>query len=201
MEKDYLEDIRDIRKMMDKSSQFLSLSGLSGVMAGIYALIGAFAIRKIATINYGRITVESYSFQLILVIGAAVLFLSVATAYALTLKKARKSGDTIWNSTSKRLAINFFIPLVTGGLFALLLIRSQHYGLIAPITLIFYGLACVNASKYTMRDIRYLGLTITAIGLVATYFIGYGLEFWALGFGVCHIIYGAMMHYKYDRKE
>jgi len=196
----YLQDIQDIRKMMDKSSQFLSLSGLSGVMAGVYALLGSFAIRHIAIVNYGHITLESYSFRLILAIGGAVLFLSVATAYALTLRKARKRGDTVFNSTSKRLAVNFMIPMVTGGLFALLLIRSQHYGLIAPITLIFYGLACVNASKYTLRDVRYLGLTIIVIGLVATYFIGYGLEFWALGFGVCHILYGSVMYFKYERK-
>lgn len=202
MEKDYLKDIQDIKKMMDKSSQFLSLSGMSGIMAGIYALLGAAAGKYIYNLNYGRyITIESTSFKGIIAIAVAVLILSVLTAYILTAIKTRKRGETMWSSTSKRLLINFLIPMVTGGLFALLLIKNKYYGLISPITLIFYGLACINASKYTLRDVRYLGITIIIIGLVATWFMGYGLEFWALGFGVCHILYGAIMYFKYDRKE
>lgn len=198
----YLRDIQDIRKMMDRSTQFLSLSGLAGIMAGIYALLGAYAAKQVYDMNYGNyITLESNSFKAIVGIALAVLVMSVVTAFLLTARKARRSGETIWNSTSKRLAVNFLIPLATGGIFCLLLLRNGYYGLIAPVTLIFYGLACVNASKYTMRDVRYLGLTIIAIGLVATEFVGYGLEFWALGFGVCHILYGSVMYYKYDRKE
>jgi len=197
----YLKDIQDIKKMMDKSSQFLSLSGMAGVMAGIYALSGAFAIREIAINNQGKVTLESYSFKLIVLIAGAVLFLSVLTAFILTMRKAKRSEESMWNSTSKRLAINFLIPLGTGGIFAILLMRNHYYGLIAPITLIFYGLACVNASKYTVRDVRYLGITIIILGLFATAFMGYGLQFWALGFGVCHIIYGTLMYFKYDRKQ
>lgn len=202
MEKNYLKDIQDIKMMMDKSSQFLSLSGLAGIMAGIYALAGAFAGKYIYNLNYGRyITIESTSFKAIIAIALAVLFLSVITAYILTAIKTKKRGETVWNTTSKRLAVNFLIPLATGGIFCILLIKNQYYGLISPITLIFYGLACVNASKYTLRDVRYLGITIIIIGLFCTYFMGYGLEFWALGFGVCHIVYGTLMYFKYDRKQ
>lgn len=196
----YLKDIQDIRKMMDKSTQFISLSGLSGILAGIYALLGAFAIKQVAGENYRYITLESREFRLSLAILAAIFLLSVGTAFIFSSRKAKKNGESLWNNTSRRVAANFMIPLCTGGIFALLLINSHHYGLVAPVTLIFYGLACVNASKYTLRDVRYLGLTVIAIGLVATYAIGYGLEFWALGFGVCHILYGSIMYYKYDRK-
>jgi hypothetical protein len=197
----YLKDIQDIKKMMDKSSQFLSLSGLSGIIIGIYALAGAFAVKQITSNGYTNTTLESREFKLIIAIAAAVLLLSIITGYIFTVRKAKKQGDTIFNATSKRLAVNFLIPLVTGGIFAVLLLKNQYYGLIAPITLIFYGLACVNASKYTLRDVRYLGLTVIVIGLMATAFMGYGLEFWALGFGICHILYGAIMYFKYDRRQ
>lgn len=201
MEK-YLQDIQDIKKMMDKSSQFISLSGLAGVMAGVYALAGAFAVGRIYDSHNGSyITLESNAFKAMVGIAAAVLVLSVVTAYILTTRKAKLQGETVWNNTSKRLAVNFLIPLATGGIFAILLLKNQYYGLIAPITLIFYGLACVNASKYTLRDVRYLGLTLIFIGLFATAYQGYGLLFWALGFGVCHILYGAIMYFKYDRDK
>jgi hypothetical protein len=197
----YLKDIQDIKKMMDKSSQFISLSGLSGVLAGVYALAGAIFIKYIDALQDGYVIVDSYSFKIILGVALAVLLLSIATGLLFSIRKARRVGETVWNNTSKRLITNFMIPLVTGGVFALLLIKNQYYGLIAPITLIFYGMACVNASKYTLRDVRYLGVTVIIIGLVATYFMGYGLEFWALGFGVCHILYGSVMYFKYDRNK
>lgn len=207
MDDKYLQDISDIKNMMNKSSQFISLSGLGGIMAGVYALIGAFIAHEIIENNSNyitgdynnTITLESTTFKLVLLIAISVLFLSITTAVLLTYNKAKREGETVWNSTSKRLLTNFMIPLVTGGIFGLLLLRNESYGLIAPVTLIFYGLSCVNASKYTLRDVRYLGITIIIIGLLATEFSGYALEFWALGFGLCHIVYGSMMYFKYDR--
>ncbi len=200
MEKKYLQDISDIKNMMNRSTQFISLSGLSGILAGVYALIGAYIGHDlIQNHDSSIITLESNTFKMILLTAFGVLFLSIGTALLLTINKAKKGGETVWNSSSKRMLINFLIPLLTGGVFGLLLLRNGSYGLIAPVTLIFYGLSCVNASKYTLRDVRYLGLTIIIIGLFATEFSGYGLEFWALGFGLCHIIYGSMMHFKYDR--
>jgi hypothetical protein len=210
MEDKYLQDISDIKNMMNKSSQFISLSGLAGVMAGVYALIGAYIAHELIQNNnngydnYSKtdaiITLESTTFKLIILTAFVVLLLSIATASLLTFKKAKREGETIWNAASKRLLTNFMIPLVTGGIFGLLLLRNGSYGLIAPVTLIFYGLSCVNASKYTLRDVRYLGITIIILGLIATELSGYALEFWALGFGICHILYGSMMYFKYDRK-
>ncbi|MCV9929187.1 hypothetical protein OIU83_16090 [Flavobacterium sp. LS1R49] len=201
MKDKYLQDISEIKNMMNKSSQFISLSGLSGVMAGIYALIGAHIANGLIESHQGYyITLESKTFKLIVLTAFLVLFFSIATAAILTVNKAKKEGEKIWNTTSKRMLINFLIPLITGGIFGLLLLRHAYYGLIAPVTLLFYGLACVNASKYTLRDVRYLGITIIILGLIATEFSGYALEFWALGFGVCHILYGSIMYFKYDRK-
>lgn len=198
--KDYLKDIQDIKSMMAQSSQFISLSGFSGILAGIYAIIGAIiAYFLIENERSYYITLESVTFKYILLTAFVVLVLSIGTAYLLTIRKAKKVGEKVWNPTSKRLIINFGIPLITGGIFSLLLLKNGYYGLIAPITLIFYGLACVNASKYTLRDVRYLGISQIILGLIATEFSGYGLYFWVIGFGICHILYGSIMHFKYDR--
>lgn len=197
----YLQDLKEIKDLMNKSSQFISLSGLSGILAGIYALIGAVVAYYLIENHDGYyITLESSTFKLILLTAALVLVASLLTAYLCTINKAKKVGEKVWNASSKRLLINFFIPLVTGGIFAILLLKNGYYGLVAPITLVFYGLACVNASKYTLRDVRYLGITEIILGLLAVEFSGYGLYFWVLGFGVCHIVYGTVMHFKYDRK-
>lgn len=204
-QKKYLDDITEIKNMMDRSSRFLSLSGLSGILAGVYALIASgmafYIIKDIESYNNKLqrffVTVE-YVGDL-LVIALTVLIMAVATCLILSVKKAKKNGEKFWNSSSKRLLVNFAIPLLAGGIFCFNLIYHEAFKFVAPATLIFYGLACINASKYTLGDVKYLGLCCLMLGLVSGFFIGYGLLFWALGFGVCHILYGSIMYYKYDR--
>ena len=191
---------------MNQSSRFVSLSGLSGVLAGIYCLVGAwFAYKTIyfdtSTLGgYKNLIISQTAVYKLLIIAAIVIALSLITAIILSSQKAKKTNEAIWNASSKRLIINFLIPLATGGFFILFLIEKEILSLIAPLTLIFYGLSCVNASKYTLGDVRYLGITLIILGLLCTCFIGFGLLFWALGFGICHILYGGIMYYKYDRK-
>ncbi|WP_395053630.1 hypothetical protein [Flavobacterium sp.] len=206
--KDYLKDIQDIKSMMANSSQFLSLSGLSGILAGVYSLIGAFLANNLLssysgtnykiTRNTSPISETEITNQLFL-IAICVIALSIVTGLTLSARKAKKQGETLWNVSSRKLIINFSIPLITGGIFALIQLLKQDYVLIAPITLIFYGLGCVNASKNTFRDVRYLGITLVILGLISTYYSGFGLLFWTLGFGICHILYGSIMYFKYDR--
>ena len=92
------------------------------------------------------------------------------------------------------------IPLFAGGLFVLGLLYHNEWHFVAPACLIFYGLALVNASKYTLSDIRYVGIIEILLGAVNMYFAEYSLWFWAVGFGVLHIVYGLIMWWKYDRK-
>lgn len=207
----YIDQLKDIRELMDRSSRFLSLSGLSGILAGLYACIGATLVHYVLKMHrttylttYGKLEehfFESRTFLLIAGIAAAVLFLSVLTAVVLSQRKAKKTGQSIWNKSSRRLLINFAIPLTTGGIFGILLLRDQHYGLIASVTLIFYGLALVNASKYTYETLRSLGIAFIVLGMLSEVFPGYGLYFWAAGFGLLHIIYGTYMYLKFDRKQ
>lgn len=193
--------------MMSKSSQFISLSGFSGILAGIYAIIGAFMAFNILYIEneffddiYYRIISLNDMYKLF-GIAFTVVTLSIITGIVLSVNKAKKNNEVVWNITSKRLVINFLIPLVVGGYLCMYLIEKEDFTLIAPLTLIFYGLACVNASKYTVGDVRYLGLTMIILGILNTFFIGFGLLFWALGFGGCHILYGSMMYFKYDFRK
>lgn len=205
-EKDYVQDLTEIRSMMERSSKFLSLSGMAGVMAGIYALAGAYIAYRYfdfnpghtydSTLQSGRLTTDLLQ---IMVLAAVVLVLAVATAAVLSYRKAARRSEKLWNPTAKRLLANMAVPLIAGGLLILILLFKGLIGLVAPVSLIFYGLALYNASKFTYEDLRTLGLIEVALGLIGAYFVGYGLLLWALGFGVFHIIYGILMYYRYDR--
>jgi len=202
---DYQKDIESIRHMMEKSVKFLSLTGLSGILAGVYALIGAgFAYSEVylpqTPFDYPNQSAKEITVIIKLVtIALAVLVSSLITGYILASRKANKLGVKVWNTTSKRLVINLLVPLVTGSIFLMFLAFYGYYALVAPAFLIFYGLALIQASPNLYDEIRYLGYLEIALGLISAALPGFGLIFWAIGFGLLHIIYGAMMFKKYDR--
>jgi hypothetical protein len=204
-EQDFLRDIATMRSLMERSSKFLSLSGLAGVMAGIYALAGAYIAYEFFYFKPEEIVYDSTSRSLssnllqVVFLAIVILLLAVGTAILLSYKKANKKREKLWNPTAKRLLINMAVPLVAGGLLILIMIFKGLIGLIAPFTLIFYGLALYNASKFTYDEVRSLGLIQIGLGLISSWFVGYGLIFWAVGFGVVHIIYGIYMHYRYEK--
>lgn len=205
-EQEYIRDIAEIRSMMERSTKFLSLSGWAGIMAGIYALAGAYIAYAVFDFNpdvidYRAIPSGSDSSNLLNVIFLAVsiLLLAIGTAISLSSKNANKKGEKVWNATSRRLLGSMAVPLVAGGLLVLIFIAKGLLGLVAPTTLIFYGLALYSASKFTYEDVKFLGLIQVALGLIGTYFISWSLLLWALGFGLVHIGYGIYIHTKYER--
>ncbi|WP_206082156.1 hypothetical protein [Maribellus sediminis] len=196
----YLSELKEIRKMMEESSRFLSLSGLSGVLVGIIALVGAYIIGQFVYADPAAkaVIVTHGSFTTAIIIAVVVLVLSLLTVILLTYRRAKKAGKKIWNRGSKLMLLNLAIPLVTGGLLIIIFIRNDIVEIIAPGCLIFYGLALINAAKFTRQEIFWLGILEVSLGLLAALFSSLGLIFWALGFGVLHIIYGIVMYFRYE---
>ena len=211
-EKQIHDDLAAIRSVMERSSKFISLSGLSGIMAGVYALIGAGAAQYIIrenTSELGRLPFIEQIFNIyaeffikleyLSLIAVLVLVASVITGYFLTKRKAKRKGQVIWGRISRSLLFYLAVPLLSGGALILIAIYQGDYFIVAPATLIFYGLALVSASNFTFTMVKYLGICEIILGLLTACLPGYGLLFWAVGFGVLHIIYGSMMYLRYDR--
>lgn len=203
MNEKHQEDLVHIRSMMERSSRFISLSGLSGVFAGLSALLGGvyvYQLFKANGIEYFEDNHQLYSIGLIteLIITAfVILFFALAFGIFFTVRKSKKLKLPIWTSATKNMLLNLTIPLVAGAVFCFALIYHQMFILVAPSTLIFYGLALINAEKYTYSDIKYLGFSEVILGSIALFFVGYGLVFWILGFGILHIFYGLLLFKKY----
>lgn len=211
-EQQHLETLSDIKRIMERSTRFMSLSGLGGIGAGISALVGAWWARNIlesyqATTgnngyDYLGVRGGDIRFGLIFqLFGVAMLVLicALAAGYYFTWRKARQQGLPVWDASARKVFINLAIPLVAGGLFIFGLLDNGQTTLVAPTCLVFYGLALVNASKYTVTDIRYLGIAEILLGTISLFNPYKGLLYWALGFGVLHIVYGALMWWKYER--
>ncbi len=214
---DPVQELARIRGLMDRSTRFLSLSGLSGVLAGSAALLGAFAAREHYKALYweGRtIDFEGASeylpsrwvtsgftehIQFLIVDGILVLCVALLGAFWFTWRRSQRTGQRLWDASGQRLLGNLLLPLVVGGLFAIALLVNGAVLMVPSATLVFYGLALLNASKYTLDEIRWLGLSEAGLGVVAAFWPTAGLLFWALGFGVLHIFYGGLMYLRYER--
>ena len=199
---DYLKDLSEIKTLMNKSTRFISLSGLSGIMAGIYALLGAsYAYWLVTTSIKGYLILDGRTFNIVLIDLFLIAFFTIITAVLLTNRKAKKNGEKLLDKTALRAIKSFLIPLVTGGVYILIILNQQKYGQTGALMLLFYGLALVNASKYTLGKIKYLGYIEIILGIICAIIPGYGFWLWVIGFGVTHIVYGIIMHFKYDIKK
>ena len=197
------EDIRAIREMMEKSTKFLSLSGLSGVVIGLVALAGAafawfYLLRDPAMTDYTR----RQEALILLADALVVLAVSVGVGFIMARRKARRIGQPLLNKATYKILYAMAPPLVGGGVFCLIVFMWIDLRLAISATLLFYGLSLVAASQYTYGEIRWLGVTEIVLGLVSALLLNQkGLLFWSLGFGVCHVVYGLVMYLKYDRKN
>jgi len=217
----HLDTIQDIRQLMQKSSRFISLSGLSGIAAGLCALVAAWFtqgeltryhaahgwVRANRSAEYdasgGYVLMPGYRqlAQELILIAVVTFGVAFALAFFFTYLRSKKTGVPIWGFTARRVMFSVIVPMIAGGLVILRLIDLGGYGLIAPCCLIFYGLGLISAGRYTFEEIKYLGYGQLVLGALNLWLIGYGLLFWALGFGVLHMVYGFLMWWKHERGE
>lgn len=203
-----IDALQDIRRIMEQSTRFLSLSGWSGIWAGIIAILGGAVAYYLLNMHYSEYAMNgSYSGTSnqtplinLLLLAFAVVILALIGAYFFTKRKIRKQGLSLWNQASKKMLLNITIPMIAGAIFILGFLQNNDWEYIAPACLIFYGLALINGSKYTHNDIRFLGIFELILGCICIFFPGFGLYFWMMGFGVLHIVYGIVMWQKYDSK-
>lgn len=192
------DDLKHIRSMMERSTKFLSLSGFSGVGAGLVAVLGAICAKLILM---DKLSVfGDYLFDLIF-IALVVIILAASVGYYFSLRKAKKMNSKFWMPVTRQIVVDFAIPMLAGGIFSILLIYNYATHMVASAMLIFYGLALISASSRTYKDIRVLGFSEIILGVLAGIFIYNGLMFWTIGFGLLHILYGIVMYYKYDKSK
>ena len=208
--KNHLNDLIEIRSIMERSSRFLSLSGYSGIFAGIFAIIGGIVahwyLHNSEFLTGGDLFYISGQLAdkvkwFLVIDGAIVLLLALISAAFFSWIKARKLGIPLWDHTTKRVLINLSIPLFTGSVFIFVLMQYNLLYFIIPVSLLFYGLALLNAGNYTLSEVRYLGIAEIMSGIFALVFLKYGLYLWVFGFGILHIVYGIIMNLKYDKKK
>ncbi|MDR1859734.1 MAG: hypothetical protein LBR06_02275 [Bacteroidales bacterium] len=191
----YLHDITEIRRVVSASGRFLSLSGLSGILGGVWSLAGAWSVHRILCMG----VVGSEAVTAIAAIAAAVLALSLITGLVLTVRRARQMGASLWTHSFRQLCIQAAPPLLAGGLYIIIAVMREQYASVAALCLLFYGLALLSGARFSHKELYYAGTAEVLLGLVAALFPAAGLPLWAAGFGIVHLIYGIVMYFRYER--
>jgi hypothetical protein len=188
-----------------EQSRYRALSGLSWLFSGLVVLAAvAFAWVYLDYSYEGRFdhdqlfgNLEAIPPEYVQVLGtAAVVFLvlAAATMAFFNRRKARRLGLPVWNDAAWKMALAFVVPVVTGAAWGIILVfKYGLFGLVAPLTLLFYGLGLTQASTHTLPALRYLGLAEIGLGLVSCFLTRETLIFWGLGFGVFHVLFGGLM--------
>ena len=208
------KDISLIKNLMEKSSKFSNLSGYAIATTGLLALLGAVFVYfdlgisiSEKYISYAELINQTGNansiytkIKLLVIIASLILLTSLLILYVTAKLKSERHDINLFNSSFSRALKSLFIPVLSGGVFCGFLILHKMYGLVAPATLIFYGLGLISASKYSYNELELLGYLELMLGTIASYYMGSGLLFWMIGFGIGHIVLGVFIHYKYDKK-
>ncbi len=197
--KEALNTLNDIKEMMERSSKFKAISGLSIIIIGILAsLVSAYIYFFLGDYHINT----PAKWRITVIIAIALLVVAFATVFVMSYLKAKRLNLRFaFDTTMRRLLLTFFVPMVAGGLLCIALLTQQHYGLVSSITLIFYGLALINSSNFSYLELRYLGYAELALGLIDCFLVDYAVLAWFLGFGVFHIVFGIIFMLKYGRRK
>lgn len=191
-----LESVNEIKELMEKSTKFLSFSGLIAIMAGIYSLAGAYLAVRITSQQPTSIRVLEH----LIIVASLVLVASVTTACVLSYYKSKKTKQKFFSKLTYRTLWNFSLPMLTGGILCVSILWHEYYGLLSSVMLLFYGLTLVNVSKFTYSNIAWLGYAFICLGILDSFFEGHALLFWTIGFGGFHLLYGILFYFHYEKK-
>ena len=157
-----LESVNEIKELMEKSSKFISVSGLAAILAGIYALAGAYIATQVITPETHLIV----TLEFMAIIALSVLAAAAVTAGILSYCKSQKTGQSFFSRLTYRALWNFSLPMLTGGIVCISILMHEYYDILASVMLLFYGLALVNASKFTYSSVAWLGYAFICLGAV-----------------------------------
>ncbi|MBR1835514.1 MAG: hypothetical protein IJ785_08460 [Bacteroidales bacterium] len=198
---DAIDTLREIKDLMQKSSRFQTISGISIIIIGIYASIVSFGAWLLLGNHEPYSWLPSWATDFALntpgrtwaaiLCALVLLVLSFGTVCLMSYFKTKRVNQRfVFDQTVRRSLWAFFVPAATGGLLCLAMLQQGHYGITSSFMLVFYGLALINSAHHTTSRLALLGYVELLLGIVDCFVVNQGLLFWFLGFGLWHIIFG-----------
>lgn len=192
------ENLRVIRELMERSTRYSTFSGLSGICAGLFSILGCLVQRFWVLSLPASERLVAFTINWTLVIA-----LTIGADFFLTKRKAPLVGKTILSRLGRQMVVASAPGLLTGALLTLFLLQQGHMDQVYPVWMLSYGSAVCAVGLFSQKEVGRLGrafltagaLTL-ALGLLTAlqpYIASLGLFITALTFGGFHIAYGLIV--------
>jgi hypothetical protein len=175
------DDLRFIRGAMGRGAAFTCVPGVGGILMGLVALGAA-----VAAPHAG-----SPRAWLSVWVGAALLAFAIGVSGLV--RKARLEAHRPAPSAARRFAFAVLPPLVAGAALTAALAASSSSALLPAVWLLLYGCAVVAAGVLSVPVVPIFGATLVALGLLAVAIPSAGNLLLGVGFGVGHVVCGAVV--------
>lgn len=174
-----VDDLRFIRRTMERGPAFTAVPGWGGVGMGVTALLAA-------AVGATRTTPEAW---LAIWLIAAVVAVGIG-AWAMV-RKARRAGFPLFSGSGRKFLLGFLPPALAGAILTLALYRSGATPLIPGMWLLLYGVAVAAAGTFSVRVVPVMGACFMILGVVALLApAGWGDVLLGTGFGGLHVAFG-----------
>lgn len=181
-----MDNLRYIRRTMERAGSFTAVPGVGGLMIGVTALGAA----MLAAGQSGR------GEWLAVWLAEAVLACLIGVAGVAW--KSRRVGLPLLSGPGRKFLWGFAPPLAAGALLTVALFRGGATQLLPGAWLLLYGAGVLIGGAASVRIVPVMGLAFMALGAVALFVpAAWGTAMLAAGFGGLHLVFGAVITVKY----
>ncbi len=199
------ENLTVIRQLMERPIRYSTMSGLSGILAGLAALGGVATDAWVCNNN-----MPADAMWINMFVWGGVFMTAFTCSVVLTHIRERKQGMPFWSPVKRRILSTILPPFVCGiGLTFAIMHRwstgdgPNQWGLVPPIWMTFYGVTLWQIGRFSATELRVMGLAFMLAGLITACRYQYSIPgltpgtapYWTLGitFGGFHIVYGIIV--------
>jgi hypothetical protein len=177
------EDLRVIRQVMERSTRYSTLSGLSGVLVGLVAVMGAFVTRALPHIYTHPLRLGAIWF--------IVLLLAVGIDFGRNKRRAALVGKRVVSPLGVHIIGAALPAFFAGAVFTAFCALHHLLPDIWGVWMLCYGLAICAVGLYSVRPVSYLGGAFVLAGALTLLLpITQPLDMMWITFGGFHVFYG-----------
>jgi hypothetical protein len=186
-----MDNLRYIRRAMERAGSFTAVPGIGGMLMGSTALAAAWlASRQPDRGGW-------------LAIWMAEALLAVAIGIAGAAWKARRARLPLLSGPGKKFVAGFAPAMFAGALLTAVLFRAGRAEFLPGMWMLLYGAAVVSGGGASVRVVPLMGACFMLAGAAALWWpagalgIPPGDALLACGFGGLHIVFGTIIAVKY----
>ena len=180
-----MDNLRYIRRTLERAGSFTAVPGMGGVAMGMVALLAA----RLAVLQPG-----AGGWLAVWALAAAV---AMAIGIAGAALKSRRFQIPLFSGPGRKFIAGFVPALLAGAVLTAVFYRAGISGFLPGVWLLLYGAAVLSGGSASVRVVPIMGACFMFVGTVALLLPGWNDILLPVGFGGLHLIFGTVIAVKY----